>query len=211
MKRKSIKKQLTKFKDDASKCQICREAGLLYKHENGKWAYPLFDKNLECRSGVLAIAEAPNEKDTFDPKKSYLSYDIETDPTGNFFRELLHSVNLTVHDVIITNSVLCLPAAKNGKYPVSSRQISMCSTWVSRLISEVNPEVVLTLGGKALEAIKKIDRHSLTLSSGAGKMHSWYGRKLLPLYHPSLRGRANRKADLQKKDISVLKKYLQIS
>lgn len=205
---KDVSKKLGSLKKEVSLCQACRDERLIYQHATGKWAYPLFDKNLDCKSGILAIAEAPNFDDTFDPKKGYLSYDIDTDPTGNFFRELLHSVNLTIHDVIITNSVLCLPAAKDGKYPVKSLQTSMWSTWISRLINEVNPKVVLTLGGKALEAIKKIELHSLILSSGAGKLHEWYGRHLLPLYHPSLLGRASRRADMQKMDIGVLKREL---
>lgn len=202
---RGISKKLFRFELEAAKCTVCQDEGLIYQHSNGKWAYPLFDKNMECKSGVLAIAEAPNFDDTFDPKKGYLSYDVDTDPTGNFFRELLHSVNLTVHDVIITNSVLCLPEARNGKYPVSSKQTTMCSAWISRLIAEINPKVVLTLGGKALEAIKKIERHRLTLSSGAGKLHRWNGRHLLPLYHPSLLGRAKRPANMQKRDMGVLK------
>ncbi len=201
----NVRKKLARFKKEASYCTLCRPHQLVCQDTSGKWAYPLFDRNMECRSGVLAIAEAPNYDDTYNLSKGYLTYDIETDPTGNFFRELLGTVDLKTSDVIITNSVLCLPTARNGKYPVSSRQISMCSTWISRLITEVNPKVVLTLGGKALEAIKKIERHNLALHSGAGKLHSWYGRHLLPLYHPSLLGRANRPAATQKRDIGVLK------
>ena len=202
------RKKLAKFKKEASRCTLCRPHQLVHQDTSGKWAYPLFDKNIECRSGVLAIAEAPNYDDTFNARKGYLTYDIDTDPTGNFFRELLNTVGLKTSEVIITNSVLCLPAARNGKYPVSSIQASMCSAWISRLISEVNPKVVLTLGGKALEAIKKIERHSLTLSSGAGKLHRWNGRHLLPIYHPSLPGRANRPANMQKRDIQALKKVI---
>jgi uracil-DNA glycosylase family 4 len=208
MMKKSIKEQLKKFKDEASKCQICRNAGLLYQHSNRRWAYPLFDNNLECPSGVLAIALAPNFDDTFDPEKGYLSYDIDTDPTGNFFRELLESVDLTVQDVSITNSVLCLPAGKNGDYPVYAAQEINCSPWIKRLIDEIDPRAVITLGAQALKAIKRIEKHDLKLMSNVGKLHNWYGRKLLPLYHTSNRGRANRPAELQKKDISVLKKFI---
>lgn len=205
---RKIKEKLKEFKEEAALCKICRDEGLIYHHSNNKWAFPLFDKNLDCRSGVLAIAEAPNFDDTFDPKKGYLSYDIDTDPTGNFFRDLLNSVGLKVQDVIITNAVLCLPARKGVKFPVTPRQARKCACRIKNLIDLVDPTVVLTMGGKALEAIKRIDQHGLTLKTSKGQLHDWYGRKLLPLYHPSLLGRANRTADLQYKDIVVLKQVL---
>ncbi len=209
MSKKTIRRKLEKFKEEASQCRICRRNGLLYQHSNRRWAYPLFDNNLECRSGVLAIAEAPNFDDTFKPEKGYLSYDIDTDPTGNFFRELLESVGLTVQDVVITNSVLCLPLRKGDQYPVYAPQERNCSPWIKRLINEVNPKIVVTVGRQALMATRRIENHPLKkLKDNTGKLYDWYGRKLLPLYHTSKRGRANRKDALQRRDISVLGKIL---
>ena len=200
---RSIKKKLIKFKEEASQCRICRDEGLLYQHSNRRWAYPLFDNNLECRSGVMAIAEAPNWKDTFEKGKGYLTYDIPTDNTGNFFRDLLESVELRVQDVVITNSVFCLPAKKGKDYPVSARQQTNCLLWIKRLIDEVDPRVIITLGAKALQAINRIEKHPLTrLRDNTGKIYGWYGRKLLPLFHPGDQGRANQPDEMQKKDIS---------
>src|SRR6266540_3272639 len=42
-----------------------------------------------------------------------------------------------------------------------------------------------TLGSVALDAIKSISPHDLTLKESAAKIHAWAGRVLVPIYHPS--------------------------
>ena len=49
----------------------------------------------------------------------------------------------------------------------------------------VDPAVVVTLGSVALDALKLISQHDLRLRESAGKIHSWEGRVLVPIYHPS--------------------------
>jgi len=49
----------------------------------------------------------------------------------------------------------------------------------------VDPQVVVTLGGVALEALKLINYHEFNLKNDAGKIRRWDGRVLVPLYHPS--------------------------
>jgi uracil-DNA glycosylase len=43
----------------------------------------------------------------------------------------------------------------------------------------------VTLGTVALEALKLIHYHELSLRDNAAKVYNWYGRELIPLYHPS--------------------------
>ena len=85
---------IQRFREEASRCTRCREHGLLYQHENGRWAYPLFHLESTCSSGIVAVAEAPNLDDTLDADKGRLTYDAETDPTGRFALKLLKSVRL---------------------------------------------------------------------------------------------------------------------
>ena len=196
---------IARFRSEASRCTLCREQGLLYQHEDGRWACPLFHRGSTCSSGIVVVAEAPNFDDTFDPDKQRLTYDAETDPTGRFARELFASVGLSPDDVLFTNSVLCLPAKQGDKFPVKAQQRNLCRPWLIRLIELVDPGVVVTLGGQALDAVGRIERHGLALKNGAGTLHDWYGRKLLPLYHPGRLGRLARSAEQQMRDIGVLR------
>jgi uracil-DNA glycosylase family 4 len=155
------------------------------------------------------VAEAPNHADTFDENKGYLTYDSETDPTGRFTVELLASVGLKPEDVLITNAVLCLPARKGERHPVSTRQVDFCGTWLERLIRDADPAVVVTLGAQALTALGRLEPHGLDLRTGVGKLHPWKGRHLLPLYHPGMLSRnLSRSAAEQLQDIAVLKSVL---
>jgi uracil-DNA glycosylase len=110
--------------------------------------------------------------------------------------------------VVITNAVLCLPAFRKGKYPVSRRQLEKCLPWLERLITDVDPTVVVTCGRQALKAVNRLEAHGLTLGQHAGQPRRWFGRSLLPLYHPGGLGRANRSPDKQLSDIEALLPFL---
>jgi uracil-DNA glycosylase family 4 len=182
--------------------------GLINHEAQLGWAYPLFDEHSLCPSGIVVVAEAPNWDDTYNETKRRLTYDIETDPTGNFTRELLQSVNLNVSDVLFTNSVLCLPAHNEGKYKVKSAQKRNCSKWLKALIEFCDAKIVVSLGGQALSALKMISNHEFTLRKDAGKVHIWNNRKLLPLYHPSRLGQVTRSREHQLADIQALKLFI---
>ncbi|WP_408891714.1 uracil-DNA glycosylase family protein [Myxococcus faecalis] len=156
----------------------------------------------------MVVAEAPNLTDSFDADKRRLTYDVDTDPTGGFARELLVSVGLRVEDVLFTNAVLCLPARKKGKHPVSARQMELCRPWLAKLIEVADPLVVITFGARALDALGRLEEHGLTLRTGVGKLHPWRGRQILPLYHPGLLGWVTRNAARQFQDSAVLKHLL---
>ncbi len=157
----------------------------------------------------MVVAEAPNFDDSFDEKKGHLTLDPKTDPSGALMFELLASVGLGPEEVLFTNSVLCLPKkSAGGKHPVSARQQTLCGRWLGEFIDAADPLVVVSFGGKALEALGRIERHGLTLRESAGKLHRWRGRHLLALYHPGRLGRVSRPEAAQRKDISVLRELL---
>lgn len=200
--------KIEEFKKTAGKCAECRTFDLLHHDEQHGWAYPLFDEYSLCPSGIVIVSEAPNFDDTFNESKRRLTYDIQTDDTGNFTRELLESVGLKVSDVLFTNSVLCLPARdKDGKYKVSAKQLKKCSKWLSMAIACCSAKIVITLGGEALKAVKLISSHRLELKNDVAKIQRWNNRYLFPLYHPSKLGRVTRSREKQLADIQALKKY----
>jgi len=194
--------QLHVLREEAASCTRCRDDGLIYRKEDGRWAYPLFHAKATCPSRIVFVAEAPNMTDTFDTNKGRLTVDDETDFTGKSMRAFLRSVGLKPEDVLFTNTVLCLPAQQRDKFPVSTRLASACQPWLERFIEAADARVVVTFGEKALKAMDRIERHGLTLAAGVGRLHDWRGRKLLPLYHPSrlalrYRSREQQLADFQ--------------
>lgn len=192
-----------KFKKEAGNCTVCSDLGLLEKD-----AFPLFIKEPPKNVAVLFIAEAPNREDTYNQSKGYLTYLEPTDPTGNNFTELYYNVlNFNHEQLFITNSVLCLPARRNGKYPVYAKQRNYCSIHLRNLIDSFKPKIVCTIGCKALNAVHKIQKHSHnTLSKCVAKQYEWYGRKLFPLYHTGNQAKKHRTGEQQVQDWHELRK-----
>jgi uracil-DNA glycosylase family 4 len=177
---------------------------MIYRNQDGRWAYPLFHAEATCPSRIVFVAEAPNTTDTFDADKGRLTVDDETDFTGRSMRALLRSVKLKPEEVLFTNTVLCLPAKQRDKFPVSTRLASACQPWLERFIEAADTRVVVTFGEKALKAMDRIEQHGLTLAVGVGRLHEWRGRKLLPLYHPSRLALRYRSREQQLADIRCL-------
>jgi uracil-DNA glycosylase len=140
------RQRLATLQADASACTRCHEPGLVHVEPRLGRASPLFQRSPSGALGILVIGEAPNWDDTFDPAKRYLTYDADTDPTGSFVRRLLvEEVGLTdseIDDVLFTNAVLCLPIAKGEKYPVSTKQLDHCRSWLVRLMDDAEVKVV---------------------------------------------------------------------
>jgi uracil-DNA glycosylase len=69
----------------------------------------------------------------------------------------------------------------------------------------VDPQVVVTLGTVALEALKLVHYHDFNLKNDAGRIRRWNGRLLVPLYHPSPQVLiTSRKETAQLKDYQVV-------
>ena len=203
-----IEHPLQVFRREAASCTRCRQDALVHQHVDGRWALPLFHRDALCPSRVVLVAEAPNLADTFDSGKGRITVDAETDPTGRFMRELLASVGLTPEDVLVTNTALCLPSQKAGKFPVSAKMAKHCRPWLERIILAADARVVVTWGRVALLGTRNVERHKLELRESVGRLHPWFGRLLLPLYHPGLLARKNRSTAEQLEDISCLRPVL---
>jgi uracil-DNA glycosylase len=61
----------------------------------------------------------------------------------------------------------------------------------------VDPALVVTLGSVALDALKTIQTHDLTLRDSAAKIQRWHGRMLVPIYHPSPQVLASHRREAQ--------------
>jgi DNA polymerase len=161
--------------------------------------------NGSLTASVMFIAEAPGRNGADRTRIPF-----HGDASGQNFEQLLSSINLKREEIFITNSVLCSPRKPSGANDKPTRaELRNCSDFLRRQIECLNPRVVVTLGAVALEALKRIAPHSLTLRESAGKIHEWHQRRLVPLYHPSPQVIISvRSLNQQQKDFKVLQSIL---
>lgn len=130
---------------------------------------------------VFFLAEAPGRQGGNRTRRPFSG-----DKSGANFQVLLDSIGLQREEIFITNSALCNPYTLTGanRKPTKT-EIKNCSGFLRKTIEIVNPKIIVTLGAVALEALKLIEYHQFTLKLSGAQIHSWNGRILLPLYHPS--------------------------
>ena len=159
--------------EEASACTrcpaMCRKTAVLSK------------LNGNVNAQILFIGEAPGRKGADRTRIPFSG-----DQSGKNFDRYLSSINVTRDQIFITSAALCNPQTASGanRRP-TQRELSNCSEFLSRTIELVNPRLVVTLGSVALDAVRRINHHQLTLKEHVGKAHEWAGRVLLPIYHPS--------------------------
>ncbi len=130
---------------------------------------------------VLFIAEAPGR---LGGDKGGVP--LTGDASGRNFLRYLTAAGLRREDVFVTNAALCNPRTERGtNAPPSASELRACSSFLSRTLDVVQPEIIATLGSKALAALHLICPHGYTLRTHVATELVWHGRKLFPLYHPS--------------------------
>ena len=141
----------------------------------------LSEKNGNITSKIMFIAEAPGRHGA-----DCTGIPLHGDITGKNFEELLQGIKWKREDVFITNAVLCNPRDDEGNNAQPEpEEIENCNDYLKRTIELVNPDVIVTLGEKALNALSYITDHSVILSKSVAQKLSWNNRVLFPLYHPS--------------------------
>lgn len=130
---------------------------------------------------VFFIGEAPGRVGADRTRRPFFG-----DKSGDNFQKLLDSIGLSREDIFITSAVMCSPRSPtDANRRPTRREIVNCSSYLQRIIDLIDPPIVATLGGVALEALKVIEFHDLRLMNDAGRPVNWKGRTLVPLYHPS--------------------------
>lgn len=153
-----------------------------------------YNGNLESK--VMFIAEAPGRLGA-----ECTGIPLYGDKTGSNFDHLLNNIGWNREDVFISNAILCNPQDEKGNNATpTTAEIINCSYYLEMLIDIINPEVIVTLGIKALDAIKSIENHNYILKECVGQSLNWYGRKLVPLYHMGPRATIHRSLVQQRAD-----------
>jgi uracil-DNA glycosylase family 4 len=141
----------------------------------------LSELNGSVSARIMFIGEAPGRKGADQTRVPFSG-----DQSGKNFDRFLASIGLSRQHIFITSAALCNPRSESGANRKPSRsELANCSYFLGQTFETVDPEVVVTLGSVALEALKTIESHDLSLKESAAKIHQWNGRVLVPIYHPS--------------------------
>ena len=154
---------------EVNKCTLCQRMKGRKK--------VLSDKNGNLNSKVMFIAEAPGMHGA-----GRTGIPLCGDQTGKNFEFLLKTISWERDDIFITNAVLCNP--QNNATP-NAIEIQNCSNFLKKTIELVYPEIIVTVGGKALNALKQIKQHNFELKNNVAQKLSWNNKILFPLYHMS--------------------------
>ena len=141
----------------------------------------LSELNGPVAARVMFIGEAPGRKGADRTRVPFSG-----DQSGENFDRFIASIGLKRSEIFITSAALCNPRTATGanRRP-SAGEVANCSAFLKRTIDLIDPRVVVTLGVVALDALKLVHYHELSLKEHAGKIQRWDGRLLVPLYHPS--------------------------
>jgi DNA polymerase len=141
----------------------------------------LSELNGSVTARIMFIGEAPGRKGADQTRVPFSG-----DQSGKNFDRFLASIGLGREQIFITSAALCNPRTDSGANRKPSKsELTNCSGFLRRTIELVDPVVIVTLGSVALDALRAIEPHSLTLKESAATIHSWDGRVLVPIYHPS--------------------------
>jgi len=163
--------------------------------------------NGNMHSNILFIAEAPGR---LGADKTGIP--LFGDKTGDNFEKLIGSINWKREDIFITNAILCNPREESGNNGTPHiTEIRNCSYYLRMTIELVNPQLIITLGRVALEALNSILPHSFSLRKNVGQIHDWNGFKLVPLYHPAPRALVHRSLSEQLDDYKRIAAFIQRS
>ncbi len=141
----------------------------------------LTDANGDIDARVMFIAEAPGRGGG-----ERTGVPFSGDFSGRTLDRLLGEAGWTRADIFITNAALCNPQGPTGaNRPPSRQELANCRGHLRATLAIVDPPVVVTLGAVALTALGHIESHGLKLTASRGSPNHWYGRILVPLFHPS--------------------------
>lgn len=164
----------------------------------------LSEHNGNIDSKVLFIAEAPGR---LGANKTGIP--LCGDKTGDNFELLLSNIGWNRNDIFITNAILCNPQSENGNNAKpTSNEINNCNIFLEMTINLIQPEVIVTLGTVALEALNRISAHNIKLIESVGEKESWNGKVLIPLYHTGPLAAIHRSIPKQRADFIKLAKIV---
>jgi len=196
-----IQSRKAQFLELVAEAAACRQCPAMCER-----AAVLSELNGPVDAQVMFIGEAPGRKGAERTRMPFSG-----DLSGKNFERFLTSIDLPRSEIFITSAALCNPRKASGanRRPRAG-EVRNCSTFLRRTIELVDPRVVVTLGGAALDALKLLHYHEFNLKDDAARIREWNGRLLVPLYHPSPQVLiTSRKEAEQLRDYKVVQRAIQ--
>lgn len=182
--------------DEVQACVRCprmRDSARLLGHSVGNLNAP-----------VMFVGEAPGR---LGADQTHIPF--HGDASGHNFEDLIAFAGLIREEIYVTNAVLCNPRDDRGNNATPNLQeIANCSGFLRRQIELVRPKMVVTLGATALRALGAIEPHGLSLNENVRTANDWFGRVLIPLYHPGQRAMVHRSYANQRSDYQFVAEHL---
>ena len=124
--------------------------------------------------------------------------------SGELLEQLLGEIGLGRADVYIGNVVKCRPPKNRDPRP---DEIESCKGYLRTQLQLIQPKVVVTLGNFASKLLLRTDTGITRLR---GTPYEWWGRFLVPTYHPAaaLRGSA-RVLDEMRQDFATVQAIIE--
>jgi uracil-DNA glycosylase len=156
---------------------------------------------------ILFVAEAPGRFGA-----DVTGVPLSGDRTGQTFDALLVGAGIDRRRVFATNAVLCNPRTLDGRNDrPRTPELRNCGAHLRTLIDVLDPPWVVSLGRVALDALALIEPHAALLARDVGTSRAWYGRRLVPLYHPGPRSIARRGLAQHVADFERLRMLLDVA
>jgi DNA polymerase len=124
-------------------------------------------------------------------------------PSGKLLETLLGEIGLHRADVYIGNVVKCRPPRNRDPRP---EEIDACGDYLRTQLRLVDPAVVLTLGNFSS---KLLLRTQVGITRLRGTAYPWWGRFLVPTFHPAAALRGSTKVlEEMRHDFSLVAKVI---
>lgn len=113
--------------------------------------------------------------------------------SGQLLEKLLGEIGLTRDDVYIANVVKCRPPKNRDPRP---DEINACKDYLREQLELIQPMVAVTLGNFSSKLLLRTETGITKLR---GQAYEWWGRLLVPTFHPAaaLRGNPRVLADMR--------------
>lgn len=151
----------------------------------------------ETRTNVVAGAGNPNADVIFIGEGPGQQEDEQGLPfvgrSGQLLEQLLGEIGLNRDDVYIANVVKCRPPKNRDPRP---DEIDACKGYLRSQLELIQPKVAVTLGNFSSKLLLRTDTGITKLR---GQAYEWWGRLLVPTFHPAaaLRGNPRVLADMR--------------
>lgn len=121
---------------------------------------------------------------------------------GKLLDKMIEAMGMTLDDVYICNTVKCRPP--NNRKPLPE-EIEACRPYLTQQLKLVNPEVIVTLGATATEALLGPGEG---ITKRRGKWAEYSGIKVMPTFHPAYLLRNPPAKEVVAQDLKLVLNYL---